>query len=154
MKTILDFSIAPRKLYESILEPVCKEHSIAQTELLILMFLADHPGIDTAKEILLYLPFTKSHISMTVRTLEEKGYLTGEYKNGNRRTIHLALCDSAKPLIDEGHVARDKFMDCILKDFKKSEKDQFKDYLERIFDNIRFMSDESGTGEPKLLLPL
>ena len=55
----------------------------------ILLFLANNPEFDTAAQIIKKRAFTKSHVSMSVRSLEERGLLTGEYYGTDRRTIHL-----------------------------------------------------------------
>lgn len=137
MKTLLDFLSAPKKQYDAMLEPICEKYSLSCTELCILMFLGEHSGVDTAKDILLFLPFTKSHVSMTVRSLEDKGYLKGEYRNGNRRTIHLILCDKADGVLKDALKARDDFQNIMLKGFNNKEKDMFKDFMERIFVNVK-----------------
>ena len=144
MKSISELFMIPRKLYENILDEVCADYGISQPELLILIFLDDHPELDTAKDMLMYLPFTKSYISMSLRHLEEKGYVRGEYRDGNRRTIHISACESASSIIREGKAARESFIDSIMFGFDPEEKRQFVKYMERIFLNIRILSGEKS----------
>ena len=137
MKTLLDFLTAPKKVFESMTDSICEKYDLSCTELTILAFLGEHSEADTAKDILLFIPITKSHASMKLRSLEEKGYLKGEYKNGNRRTIHLSLCEKSRPVIKDVMEVKEEFQDLLLKDFSKKEQEKFEDFLERIFNNIR-----------------
>lgn len=72
----------------------------------ILLFLANNPEFDTAAQIIKKRAFTKSHVSMSVRSLEERGLLTGEYYGTDRRTIHLKLTDAAAPMVSDGKTSR------------------------------------------------
>lgn len=72
----------------------------------ILLFLANNPECDTAARIIKKRAFTKSHVSMSVRSLEERGLLTGEYYGTDRRTIHLKLTDAAAPMVSDGKTSR------------------------------------------------
>lgn len=137
MKTLLDFLTAPKKVFELMIDPICEKYDLSCTELSILAFLSEHPEADTAKDILLFIPITKSHASMKLRSLEEKGFLKGEYKNGNRRTIHLSLCEKSDPVIKEVMNVKEEFQEILLKDFSKKEREKFAEFLERIFNNIR-----------------
>ena len=137
MKTLLDFLAAPKKVYDSMVDPICEKYDLSSTELTILAFLAEHPEADTAKDILLFIPITKSHVSMKLRSLEEKGYITGEYRNGNRRTIHLSLSDKAQSVISEVLIVKEEFQQLLLKGFSKKERDEFADFIDRIFNNLR-----------------
>ena len=41
-----------KKIYDQSLEPVCKKYQLTRMELDILLFLANNPGYDTAKDII------------------------------------------------------------------------------------------------------
>ena len=137
MKTLFDFLAAPKKVYEGMVDPICAKYDLSCNELTILAFLAEHPEADTAKDILFFIPITKSHVSMKLRSLEEKGFITGEYRNGNRRTIHLSLCEKAGPVIGEVLKVKEEFQQMLLKGFSKKERDEFNDFMDRIFHNLR-----------------
>lgn len=93
----VDFMADSRDFYTGLIDPVCKKYGLTQMEFNILLFLANNPEFDTAAQITKKRAFTKSHVSMSVRSLEERGLLTGEYHGTDRRTIHLKLTDAAAP---------------------------------------------------------
>ena len=94
----VDFMTDSRDFYTGLIDPVCKKYGLTQMEFNILLFLANNPECDTAAQIIKKRAFTKSHVSMSVRSLEERGLLTGEYYGTDRRTIHLKLTDAAAPM--------------------------------------------------------
>lgn len=50
-------------LYHKLQSPVLTRYRMTQIELDVLLFLANHPGLDTAKDIVEIRRLTKSHVS-------------------------------------------------------------------------------------------
>ena len=65
-------STLTKKIYDRTMEPLCSQYHISRMELDILLFLANNPGYDTAKDIVCQKRFTKSHVSTSLHLLEEK----------------------------------------------------------------------------------
>ncbi len=107
----LDFISSTQELYQRILSPVSLIYCLTSMELTIILYLANNPGHDTAAEIIKKRHLTKSHVSISVRSLEEKGVLRKEYRNNDRRTIHLVLLDSAADIVREGQAAQKQFFE-------------------------------------------
>ena len=128
MDHLLEHIFMSKELYQSILKPVCDKYDLTGTELIILLFLDDNPPYDTATDIVEKRRLTKSSISMAVRNLEEKGFVVGEYVGRNRRSIHLKLQKSARPVICDGRAAQDGF--------SEEEKERLKTYFSRVNANI------------------
>ena len=78
-------------LYHKLQSPVLERYQITQIELDVLLFLANHPGLDTAKDIVEIRRLTKSHVSVAVEGLSKKGYLLRVHRPDNRKLIHLSL---------------------------------------------------------------
>ena len=96
---------AVKTLYGKFVGGVCAKHGMARIELDILLFLANNPCFDTATDIIEIRYLSKSQVSAAVKLLEEKGYLRKEYADGNRKTAHLKLCQSAGDIIRDGKAA-------------------------------------------------
>ena len=109
MDIMLENLYVSRELYSFLLHPVCTKYDLAPAELLVLLFLANNTEYDTAKDIVNKLKIAKSHVSISVRALEERGYLKGNYEGRNRRTIHLQLSDTAASVISDVRNVQSKF---------------------------------------------
>lgn len=72
IKDLLDSIAITKKLYAVSLEPVYKQYGLTKMELDIILFLANNPGYDSAKDIIERRLLTKSHVSTTIKSLIEK----------------------------------------------------------------------------------
>lgn len=132
MNVILQNLYISRELNASLFHPVCLKYNLTLAEIVVLLFLADNSQGDTAKDIVEKLKIAKSHVSYSVKNLEDRGLLTGSYEQGNHRTIHLQLCDSAIDIIDDARKIQKQFMSALGEEFSKEELDEFKAYLQRV----------------------
>ncbi len=117
----LDTITTIKKLYTVSLEPVCKQYDLTRMELDILLFLANNPQYDSAKDIIERRKLTKSHVSTSIKSLTKNNYLKPVYLPNNKKTVHLKLLNSADEIIKAGQQAQ-KIFETILKDFSKDEK--------------------------------
>ena len=124
-------------IYEQCINAACSQYGLIKTEMDILLFLHNNPGFDTATDIVRHRYLSKSHVSKSIQSLKERGYLITFHEGGNRRTIHLELCDAAAPAVREGLKAQERFASILLADFTEEEKAQFLKYLCRIQDNLK-----------------
>lgn len=137
MYNVLESTFLSKELYKTILAPVCTKYDISQTEMIILLFIASNPERTTATEVIKARRLTKSSVSMAVRSLQEKGYLCGEYIGGNHRSIYLKLCDKASDIIEDGTKAQNSFLSILTEGFTEDEISLIKNNHERMLDNIR-----------------
>lgn len=133
----IEYYTAGENLYAKVLNSVCEKYDLTSMELTIIMFLANNPQMDTATQIVKHRGLTKSYVSISVRSLLERGLLKGEYQNGNHRTIHLILTDQAKPIITDGSNAEKKFLEILFDGFTKEELKILDSLMGRIYENIR-----------------
>lgn len=136
MNNLFENIFSSRDLYHSLMTPVCEKYGITHTELVILLFLANNPKLDTATDIVEKHRITKSSVSMSVRVLQERGLITGEFTDGNHRSIHLRVCEAAGRIVKDGIEAQKRFLSVMTDGFTDQEKQNLRDYLERINRNI------------------
>ena len=135
MRSIWDDMAAMRSLYSAQLDAVGRECGLARVELDILLFLANNPQFDTATDIVERRCISKAHVSQSVKSLEQRGYLERRYVGGNRRTIHLHLLEAAQSAVDAGRQAHARCLAALLEGFSAAECEQLRSYLSRISDN-------------------
>ncbi|MFG6356223.1 MAG: MarR family transcriptional regulator [Acetatifactor sp.] len=127
---------AIKTLYSKCVESVCVRHEITRMELDILLFLANNPCFDTATDIVEIRYLSKSQVSSSVRTLEERGYVRREYIENNKKTAHLRICDPAKAVIADGREAQEKFISVMLQGLSEEECACMKHCFARMWENI------------------
>jgi len=136
MESLFRHYAANESLYTATVSPVCEKYGLTYMEFTVLMFLANNPQFDTASDIVRYRHLTKSHVSMSVRSLQDKGLLKGEYHKPNRRTIHLTVLEDADPIVTDGRSAQQNYGSILFSGFDESEYALFVAYMKRIDNNI------------------
>ena len=125
------------RLNEKIVGEVSREHGMNSTELGILMFLANNPQYDTAKEIVEYRGMTKSCVSKAVDSLVRQGYLSTREDDADRRITHLVLEEQAGLAIAEGLQAQERLMAYICQGLSAEEMEGFCKIYNRIMENTK-----------------
>ncbi len=136
MKDYLNFMSLTKEAYLKSVSPVCEKYQLTLAEFDVLMFLANNPEYDTATDIVEKRYIVKSQVSTSIKSLEQKGYLIRNYKNNNRRTLHLTICDLANPLIQDGHIAQAQFVDALMHGFSKEQKEHMKTNISILVNNL------------------
>ena len=80
------------RYYEILKSSVCEKYQLRQMEYDILMFLYNNPQHNTAADIVRYRKSTKSHVSMSLKVLEED----------NKKRVEIYILDSADDIIKDG----------------------------------------------------
>ncbi len=137
-----DTMLRAQKGYNRVLEPICKEWELTRNELDVILFLANNPDKDRAVDIVNGRGLSKSHVSMSVSNLENRGFLSRQEDPADRRTIHLALTEQAKPIIEAGRKAQRQFFGCIYKDVSQVEMNIWRQITEKVSRNIMEMDSQ------------
>lgn len=132
----LEHQNAFKTLYSKCVGPVCRKHHITRMELDILLFLANHPGLDTATDIITLRYLSKSQVSSSVSLLCERGYLQKEYRGNNRKTVHLLICAPASGIVEDGHKAQERFFSIMVQGIPEGELAAMKRCIEHMQKNI------------------
>ena len=124
------------KLYEKVVSEVYKKYNLTYMEFNIIIFLYNNPEYDTATEIIKYRHLAKSHVSTSIKSCSDKKLLTTNFKNDDKKTIHLKLTDEGLKIAKEGYKFQQKFMEMITKNFSDDEKKLLKNFVERVDENV------------------
>ena len=128
--------------YETITREVCAKYQLTQMEYDILMFLDANPQYATAADIVRVRKSAKSHVSTSLKRLEEKGYIERKADKKNKKIITIHVLDAAKPLIQDGRKAQMHFMHMLSKGISHEEMMMFKDCFEKLCRNAEEMLKE------------
>ena len=100
--------------YELLSGEVCDRYELTQMEYDILMFLHNNPQLNTAAEIVKIRKSTKSHVSTSLKKLENRGFVKRIQSEDNKKHIEIILLDKAELIIEAGHNAQKQFAKNVL----------------------------------------
>ena len=70
-------------------------------DIMVLLFLANHPEQDTARDVVEYRGLSKSQVSQAVEVLTGRGVLERSPDREDRRVVHLRITEAGEPLARE-----------------------------------------------------
>ena len=108
--------------YELLSGEVCDQYGLTQMEYDILMFLHNNPRHDTAAEIVRIRKSTKSHVSISLKNLENKGLVERIQSETNKKHIEIVLLDKAELIVEAGINAQKEFAQDVLSGLTEEEK--------------------------------
>ena len=125
-----------KKQYARLLEPICRQHGLTRNELDVMLFLHNNPQFDRAADIVSRRGIAKSHVSMSVASLEEKGLLIRRFDENDRRTAHLELTDAGRVIATQAKEKQVQFFSLLYQGISKEEFDLWKKIQTKIYKNI------------------
>ena len=125
-----------RKQYAATLEPVCRKWSLTRNELDVLLFLANNSQFDLAVDIVRVRKMQKSHVSLAVNKLCEKGYIQKETDAADRKKVHLKLEESASEIIRFGQDCQRAFGESLFSGISREDREEFLRLCELIRRNV------------------
>ena len=107
--------------YELLSGEVCDQYELTQMEYDIIMFLHNNPHHNTAAEIVRIRKSTKSHVSSSLKKLENKGLIKRKQSKDNKKHIEIVLLDDAALIVDAGLNAQKQFAHNVLRGLTEEE---------------------------------
>ena len=117
--------------------PVCKEYHLNGTEMTVLLFLYNNPTYDRAVDIVNLRGITKSHVSMSVRSLEEKAFLLCSVHPKDRRTVLLELTDAGRHVAAQARQVQESFFQSLYEGIDPKDLAIWNRVRNQISDNIQ-----------------
>ncbi len=126
------------KLHDSMLKEVCEEYQLMLIEGTIISFLHNHPGKDTAADIVELRMLSKGNVSQAVESLIQKSLLKRSLDPQDRRKIHLSLTPEAQPMIESLENLWQEFEDQVFFGISEEEKALFDRLNDQIRENTKY----------------
>ena len=76
-----------KKWYEEALHAVAVQYGLTMNELSVLLFLANNPALNTARDIVQLRALAKSHVCMSVDALARRGFLAQQTDEKDKRRV-------------------------------------------------------------------
>lgn len=129
--------------YETLTRSVCDQYELTQMEYDILMFLYNNPQYNTAADIVKVRKSTKSHVSTSLRLLEDKGFVEKKQSEDNKKHIEIILLDSAQEIVQAGLNVQNEFVKNIFRGLTEEEMVLCKSVFSKICNNAENCLKES-----------
>ena len=126
--------------YSAKCRPLCREIQMPQTAFDILMFLANNPNYNTARDIVEIRGLKANLVSMNVEKLVQEGFLKRIPDSKDRRKNVLICMEKSKPVIEKGRQLQKDFFGSLFGGIEEENIRQFNSVLEQLrtnLDNIR-----------------
>lgn len=132
-----------RKYYDRQFLPLLERTGLSMREVHVLLFLANHPGQDTARDVVELRGLAKSQVSQAVEVLTGRGFLARRADGVDRRVVRLDITGAGRPLAREAQEIQAAFGRLLLAGLSEAERAVFLDLLERV---LRETEERMRTG--------
>ena len=130
------------RCYEMLTRSVCDRYKLTQMEYDILMFLYNNPQYNTAADIVKIRKSTKSHVSTSLKFLEDRGLIEKKQSEDNKKHIQIFLLNPAQESVRTGLNVQKQFMNNIFHGLTEEEMVMCKSVFRKICDNAEnYLSD-------------
>ena len=129
--------------YEALTKSICDKYDLKQLEYDILMFLHFYPQFNTAADIVKVRKSTKSHVSTSLKVLEQKGLIEKKQNAKDKKCIEIYLLKKSDEIIEDGIDIQKKFMWDLFEGISEDEMKIFKDVFDKICKNADNFLKES-----------
>lgn len=136
---------ALKKIFDTTFEEIRKKYDLTMNEIVVLVYLINTENKkNTAKDIVDEIMTAKSHISKSVKLLEDKNIITRTYDYNDKKVIHLKIVNKDSEVIKEISQENSKINKRIVDGISSEELVILEKSLEKIKENIKniiFMSN-------------
>ena len=122
--------------YAAVMQPLSAELDMAQNAVDILLFLANNPGLDTARDICTYRKLKPGIVSFHVDNLVRGGYLLRTRDPGDRRRTLLRCTEKAQPIIVRGRALQEEFGQKLLENTTEAQRKAFCETMDIMNKNL------------------
>ena len=125
-----------QKAYTQMMEPVCRKWDLTRNELDVMLFLHNNPNYNRAADIVSHRGMTKSHVSLSVTNLAERGLLIREFSPSDRRAAFLLLSEQGQEIAREARLCQDAFFARLYEGVSAQEHQMMRAAMEKVWKNI------------------
>ena len=135
-----------KRYYEMKVSGVCEKYQLRQLEYDILMFIYNNPAYNTAADIVRIRKSTKSHVSTSLKVLEDRGFIDRRIDKDNKKHVTIHLLQLANEVIEDGIWAQKEFAQDMFEVLSEEEIKVFMSVFQKVYDNAeRMISNEKNS---------
>ena len=139
---LLRFSQHFDKFYSRSFQPLIRAAGLSLREIHVLLFLANNPIYDTAKDITQLRGLSKSQVSQAVDFLAAEGFLCRRTDETDRRVVHLSLTEDALPIVRQAQAVQQVCWQQLLDGLNRDQLQLLQQLLETVLENGERLAEE------------
>ena len=128
-----------KRLYAHAFRGLTQREGMSSNELVVLLFLANNPKFNTAKDIVELRGLTKSHVCKSVEELSRRGMIQSLPDPHDRRRIQLFPTPEAQGDSEEGLAIQRSFFEALYEGVTAEENEALQRVFEKIWRNAQQM---------------
>nr|WP_294527668.1 MarR family transcriptional regulator [uncultured Blautia sp.] len=132
----ISISTKGMKAYETFCHPICKKFQMNQTSFDIVMFLANNPQYNTARDICELRGIRTGIASVAVDFLVTNGYLLRQPDPNDRRIWRLILTEKSAEIVQRGRLIQQEFSKQLTAGISEEEMAAYMKAAEKFRENI------------------
>ena len=133
-----------RRYYARQFSGLLEETGLSMREMDVVLFLANNPGCDTARDVTEFRGLAKSQVSAAVDLLAERGLLCRRTDGADRRVVRLALTESGAALGRAGREIQGACLRAVFSGLTAAETEQFQALLEKVLSGAESVQEGVG----------
>lgn len=111
-----------KKLYAKKIKGMAANYGLTPIEVDVLLFLANNPDCNTAKDICELRLLPKANVSRAVDSLIRQGFLTAREDEKDRRLLHLFILPEAIGVVQDAQACQQEFFSSVFGNFSEEER--------------------------------
>ncbi|WP_455582752.1 MarR family winged helix-turn-helix transcriptional regulator [Dysosmobacter sp.] len=123
------------RFYNRCLTPLMERQQLSLREIQVLLFLANNPGCDTARDVEKLRGLAKSQVSAAVEHLTGRGLLRRLPDQRDRRIVRLSITEAGWPIAREAQRIQARCGGALLEGLSREELTQMQGILEKVLAN-------------------
>lgn len=124
------------RVYNTMMQPLCDELGMPETALDILMYLANNPEHNTARDVCRFKFLKSAIVSFHIDRMVNFGLLERRAEPGDRRVCRLVCTEKAAPIIEKGRALQMQFGRAITAGLDEAALETLKFSLQTINSNL------------------
>jgi len=130
------------RAYGNALQPACAKYDLSRMELEVLLFLANNPHLDTARQLVRTRKIAKSYVSAAVTRLLQLELISTSLRHGNRKTIHLTPTEQGEAVVSFCRELEAEFTARLFSGISEEEQDSFSHVCGRLTVTLQALLNE------------
>ncbi len=135
-----------RELLCQTFQPLCRAHGLNQTEVDVLLFFANYPSYNTARDLCTVRGIKPGLASVAVEALVEQGLLQSQADPADRRLKRLSVTPKAAEIIHKGRALLDGFAQDLLRGISSEDLSAYQSVTRKLLSNMDVIGRGGRTG--------